>query len=148
HEADHHARVLAVWDLSRARHLGVLLQDREHLLAGRRALDAERAIERAQHVRLEIPVRLHAKLLDRVGDGRDVDLSHGAPVAICAIAALARSAICLGGTFSVCVAMLHSLPNGSRSFAKRSPQNMSVGGMSVVQPSATAFLNAPSTSFT
>src|SRR5207249_2341238 len=71
-EADHHPRVLAVRDLSCAGHLDVLLQDRQHLLAGGRALGAERTVEGAQHVGLEAPVRLHAELLDGVRDGRAV----------------------------------------------------------------------------
>ena len=35
-----------------------------------------RTVEGPQHVGLEIPVGVHAELLDGVGDGRDVDLSH------------------------------------------------------------------------
>ena len=90
-----------------------VLEDLQHLLAGRRALGAERAVEGAQHVGLEADVGLHAELLDRIGNGADVDVAHQAfpcPWAIAAIAALARSAICLSGTSSLCVAMPHWLP--------------------------------------
>ena len=112
-EADDHAGVLAVRDAPGPRQLGVVLEDLQHLLAGRRALGAERPVEGAQHVGLEADVGLHAELLDGVGDGADVDVAHQAlpcPWAIAAIAALARSAICLGGTSSLCVAMPHWLP--------------------------------------
>src|SRR6267143_585294 len=146
-EADHHARVLAVRNLPRAGHLGVLLQNRQHLLAGGRALGAERTVERAQHVRLEIPVRLHAELADGVGDGRDVDLAHQGPPGLSfAIADFARSACSRGDTSSLWVARLHWLPNGSSSLPKRSPQNMSVTGMRTLQPASTARLKAASTS--
>src|SRR5207247_1571159 len=146
-EADHHACVLAVRDLSRAGQLGVLLQDRQHLLAGGRALGAERTVEGAQHVGLEAPVRLHAELLDGVRDGRDVDLAHQAPPGLSfAIADFARSACSRGDTSSLWVARLHWLPNGSSGLPKRSPQNMAVSGMRTLQPASTARLNAASTS--
>src|SRR3989442_484128 len=75
-EADDEARVLAVWDEFGPRHLRVVLQDLEHLLARGRALALERSVEGAEHVRLEREVRLHAELLDRVGDRADVNLAH------------------------------------------------------------------------
>src|SRR5438874_197879 len=146
-EADHHPGVLAVRNLPRAGHLGVLLQNRQHLLAGGRALRTERSVERAQHIRLEIPVRLHAELSDGVGDGRDVDLAHQGPPGLSfAIADFARSACSRGDTSSLWVARLHWLPNGSSSLPKRSPQNMSVTGMRTLQPASTARLKAASTS--
>src|SRR5881628_202253 len=110
--------------------------------------DMLRAVERAEHVGLEAEVRVHAELFHGVGDRRDVDVSHEGRPPICAAAAFARSAICAGGTSSLWVAIDHSLPNGSRSLPKRSPQNMSVGGIRLVQPASTAFRNAASTSVT
>ena len=78
-EADDEARVLAVGDAPGPCHLGVLLQDLEHLLPGRRPLPPERPVEGPQHVGLEVEVRLDAELLDRVGDRADVDVPHGRP---------------------------------------------------------------------
>src|SRR5919106_671514 len=144
--AHHHAGVLAVRDAPCPRQLGVVLEDLQHLLAGRRAFGAERPVERAQHVGLEADIGLHAELLDGVADGADVNVAHQPlPWLIWAMAALARSAITRGGTSSLCVARLHWLPNGSSSLPKRSPQNMSVGAMSDLQPASTARSNAAST---
>src|SRR5919106_1548513 len=146
YEAHHHAGVLAVRDAPCPRQLGVVLEDLQHLLAGRRAFGAERPVERAQHVGLEADIGLHAELLDGVADGADVNVAHQPlPWLIWAMAALARSAITRGGTSSLCVARLHWLPNGSSSLPKRSPQNMSVGAMSDLQPASTARSNAAST---
>src|SRR5262245_59804585 len=118
-EADGHARVLAVGDALGPGDLRVLLQDLEDLAAGGRALGGERSVEGAQHLAAEVPVGLHAELLDRVGDRGDVDVAHQpSPFAIWAMAALARSAICFGGTSSLWVARPHWLPYGSSSLPR------------------------------
>jgi hypothetical protein len=85
-ERDHHPGVLAVRDLTRPRHLRVLLQDDQDLPAGLGALAPERAIERVQHVGLEVPVGVDAELLDGVRDRRDVDRSHAGLPPRCATA--------------------------------------------------------------
>jgi hypothetical protein len=77
HEADDGAGVLAIGQLLGPREVGVVLQDLEDVLARGRALRPQRAIESTEHVGLERIVRLHAELLDRVGDGARVDVAHG-----------------------------------------------------------------------
>lgn len=49
-----------------------------------------------------------------------------------------RRPISSGETSSVCVAIAHVWPNGSTSCAKRSPQNMSLGGATPCAPAFTA----------
>src|SRR5258705_5795956 len=147
-EAHDEAGVLAVRNAPGPGHLRVVLQDLKHLLAGRRALGGQRAVEGAQHVGLELQVGAHAELLDRVDDGADVNVSHDAAPGMFAIAAWARRAISLGGTSSLWVAKLHWLPNGSSTEPNRSPQNMSSGDLSTLHPAPVARLNALSTSRT
>src|SRR5205814_8656801 len=124
-EADDGAGVLAVRDALPGRQRGVLLQDGEHLLAGRRALGRERAVEGAEDVGLEADVGLHAQLLDRVGDRADVDVSHD-PLLIRAVAAWARLPISAALPSCLWVAILHWLPHASSRFPHRPPQDISV----------------------
>src|SRR5262249_50560433 len=77
HEADREAGVLAVRDPLRGGQLGVLLEDLQDLPARRGTFGGERTVEGAQHLAAEVPVGLHAELLDRIRDRRDVDLAHG-----------------------------------------------------------------------
>src|SRR4030095_3590886 len=141
-EAHDEPGVLAVRNAPVPGHLRVVLQDLQHLLAGRRALGGQRPVEGAQHVGLELHVGTDAKLLDRVDDGADVDVSHDAAPGMFAIAAWARRAISLGGTSSLWVAMLPWLPNGSINEPNRSPQNMSSSGFITLQPGPAPPLNA------
>jgi hypothetical protein len=76
-EAEDGAGVLAIGQLPGLREVGVVLQDLEDVFTRGRALRTESAIEGAEHVGLERIVRLHAELLDRVGDGARVDVAHG-----------------------------------------------------------------------
>ena len=147
-EAHDEAGVLAVRNAPGPGHLGVVLQDLQHLLAGRRALGGQRAVEGAQHVGLELQVGADAKLLDRVDDGADVDVSHDAAPGMLAIAAWARRAISLGGTSSLCVAKLHWLPNGSEHRAEPVAPEHVLGDLSTLHPASVARLNALSTSRT
>jgi hypothetical protein len=57
---------------------------------------------------------------------------------ICAIAWRPRSAISSAERSSLCVAICQTCPNGSPTCAKRSPQNMSSGGIVAVAPASTA----------
>ena len=76
-EAHHEARILAVGNALVAGEGGVVLQDLEHLPPGGRALRPQRAVEGPEHVGLELVVGVHAELLHRVGDRRDVEGTHG-----------------------------------------------------------------------
>ena len=78
-EAHHDARVLAVGHPLRLRHPGVVLQGLQYLAAGSGALRGERPVEGAEHVGLEVVVRLHAEFLDRVDDRARVNVAHAHP---------------------------------------------------------------------
>src|SRR5437867_143339 len=99
--------VLAIGDPPGPRHLGVVLQDLQHLLAGGGALGGQRPVEGAQHVRLELEIGVDAELLDSVDDRANVDVSHDDLPGIWAIAAWARRRSSPGDTSSLWVAIDH-----------------------------------------
>lgn len=65
-----------------------------------------------------------------------------------AASALRRCCISSSETFSLCVEIVHVLPNGSRTRPSREPKNISIMGLSIWAPASTAFANTASESAT